>query len=298
MTKLIVDQIQKTGGTEVTLPDGTPSNNQYLQTNGSGVLSYANGPVVPSYNDAIVAGSMPYLFCCNTWYKSGNFSSVGVSSELGDWASSNSTAALYRFQVATGWNPWGVTNEPRYTGYVIPPTLMYATGGRNNDIYVRSFQIYPDTSNRYNYPDAFLSVYFIKNTTSAAISSRTFYMEGSSYRGSSYSGQSGGYFTPNAANGSTVTSLTYTSGYTYTSNSSANNGSFSVTIPANTTIAILIYTSDWYWQESNGYWFQSAHGAYDIVQSFLTTGLEIDIDRTVRAVNNPTRSNNPVDIWN
>ncbi|ETZ04395.1 hypothetical protein K737_301232 [Holospora undulata HU1] len=60
--------------------------------------------------------------------------------------------------------------------------------------------------------------------------------------------------------------------------------SANVLIPAGKTVAILLYSSSYYYTTYYNYYTQFMHWyIYNFKSSFLTTGLEVDVDRTLRA---------------
>ena len=75
---LIVDQIQKTGGstTALTLPTSNASASQYLQNNGAGALSWAT-VAVPAAGG--LAGTQVYTASSNTWTKATREAALGVT---------------------------------------------------------------------------------------------------------------------------------------------------------------------------------------------------------------------------
>jgi hypothetical protein len=148
---------------------------------------------------------------------------------------------------------------------------------------------YTYSTSQYTYPYAALGCLFIKNKTTSSISS-TINFGGSSYSGS-YGGASVFVGVPNHSG----QMITWTNAYSYTSSSSNFSNSASITIPAKTTVVILLYTSSYYIASPTN----SSSTAYGYHASFLgwyihsirsvtlQSGLEIDVEKTVRAWQSP-----------
>ena len=284
MTKLVVDQIQRPSGATIELPSASPTGNQYLQTDGAGLLSFTNQSTVTGI-DAAPAGSVPFIFAVQASYMSGNSGAGGISSELGDFSANTEANRRIAFAIATGRHPYGRLNGPGYANYQIPPMVSYAMGGRST-AFMRHQQTYGETSTRYNYPDKIYSVIFFKNPTASSITA-TIGARGSAYAGASYDGQSVSQFTPNAI--TSPTSLTYTNLWTYQSTATSASTTFSITVAAGYTVALVYYSSYRNYANPSQYCFYGANGFYDLNVAFAA-GLVIDIPRTFKAISNPNRS--------
>lgn len=300
MSKIFVDQIQKSGQTALSLPNTTSTNaSQYLQVNAAGQLYWSNGPVVIQPDVLIQTGSSPMIFAIASDYTSNWVSSRTYTSELGQWYNSG---AEIKLGIATG-RYSGATNNSVYNNYKLFPSIQFITGSRGEFAYVQDeMNMYGGTSNMYTYPDKMLGMIFVKNTTGAPIT-RTFYCRVSAYWNSGYEGSNITLMVPDAtntqiaANPASITALTSTN-ISANSSTSANldmNGS--ITIPADTTVCINCYSTPRFVTSSYDYQFQYQFRVYDFFTNFMTTGLEVDIARTVKAIQNPTNSNSVLSIW-
>jgi hypothetical protein len=291
MTKLVVDQIQKSGGPVLTLPTASPTNGQYVSSNANGELSFTAAPTATPGVPAIDPSSLPYIFAVTTGYWSDSSGNYGWSTELGQWYSNNSSYGAYMLGMATGRHDFGSSNGPNYSNYTYPPEVFYMRGTRGETTFAEDSTRYANTSDRYNYPDKMLTVVFIKNNTSADITT-TAYFAGTSYWGSGYEGGQLFTMTPNAANASpsSITSLSYQSLWNYSSNTARFSTNASITVPADKTIALVLYTSGYYYANSSGYHAMYANGFYNMVSNTLTTGLSVDVPRTIKAITNPNKA--------
>jgi hypothetical protein len=121
---------------------------------------------------------------------------------------------------------------------------------------------------------------FVKNGTASSIISEI------NFGGSSYSGAYAGASMFVGVPGYETDSITWTNVYSNTASSSGFSSTASVTVPANTTIVVLLYTSSYYITSSTSYYYhaQFINWRLDSVCSgFLVDGLEIDLERTLRA---------------
>ena len=306
MSKIIVDAIQKNGGPKLKLPTVAPTEGQVLSSNISdpNQLEFSNKPanLVGASSWDITAS--PFIFSRHTRYQNSYSGNWGYTSELGQWYSGNHDAKI---GTALGRTPWGQANGGTYNNYSELPSIQYLSSSNGNYSYLRDENEYADSSSRYNYPDALLSVVFVKNTTGADIT-RPFYFSGSSYWNSGYEGACISTAVPDAtnaqilANPSAITTLSQSDVWSYTSNTSNFNISQNITVPAGKTILIFCYSSGHYYTSSNGYIFFMRHELYNFFSDFLTTGLEVDVPRTIKALQNPnklsyTDTAGKTDIW-
>ncbi|WCR59652.1 MAG: hypothetical protein PG978_001100 [Wolbachia endosymbiont of Ctenocephalides felis wCfeF] len=156
--------------------------------------------------------------------------------------------------------------------------------GKNGTfIYRELYSRYTVSSNEYSYPYALLGVIFVKNSTNSEIT-RTLNFVGTSYWSSQYEGAGAFVGTPNNTNKGQVSSISWQNIYNLGSSNSGFSSSGGVVIPSNKTVAILFYTSPYYYTSSNNYYTQFMQwGVYNFRSNFLTTGLEIDVERTLKA---------------
>lgn len=299
MSKITADQIKHPNGPALTLPNTKASENkkQYLTCDTSGNLFWTDLPSQKVGKTFTQANSSPFIFAHLANYINGYHAGNGYTftSEIPAIYSGGVT----QLQILTGRN----SNDRMYsTQFVIPPRIEYITGSRGEFSYSTEQTTYADTSSKFNYPDRLMGVIFVKNTTQTNIS-RTIYGGFSCFWNSGYEGAAAFLLTPNAtntqisANNQSITSLAETTAYQTTASSAATSSSATITIPADKTVAILYSNPPYYATNSSGYQFAFLFRIYDFFQSTMTTGLEIDIIRTNRALQNPIHSESVVDIW-
>ncbi|WP_264707128.1 hypothetical protein [Wolbachia endosymbiont (group A) of Acrocera orbiculus] len=237
-------------------------------------------------------GSLPFLFGVlgrkNNYFGHGTF-----TTELGRW-SSDITKTDYMLQLLAGSH----TYDTDYVSFYRPRQLSFIEGSKGTFIYgelcTKSFSGSYDEI--YYYPYAALGVVFIKNTTNVNIN-KTIEFVGSSYSSTEYGGAGLFVGTPDNTNSnkSRISRIIWKNVYQYTSSDSKLAGSGNVEIPAGKTVATLLYTSSYLCsrtQVSQGmlasnYVYNYGQfiqwGIYNIRSNFLTTGLEVDVERTLRA---------------
>ncbi|WP_341817227.1 hypothetical protein [Wolbachia endosymbiont (group A) of Agelastica alni] len=236
-------------------------------------------------------GSLPFLFGVlsrgNNYYGHGAF-----TTELGGW-SGDITKTDYMLQLLAGSH----TYDTSYVSFYRPRQLSFIEGNKGTFIYGESYTSSDSTSRDriYYYPYAALGVMFVKNTTSSDIT-RTLNFVGTSYWSSGYEGAGAFVGTPDNTNynKSRVSRITWKNVYQYTSSTSTFAASGNVEIPAGKTVAVLLYTSSYLdsrGKVSEGLLSGNVYiygqfiqwGIYNIRNNFLTAGLEVDVERTLRA---------------
>ncbi|WP_265034129.1 hypothetical protein [Wolbachia endosymbiont (group B) of Phalera bucephala] len=239
----------------------------------------------------IEPGALPFLFGVlgrkNNYFGHGTF-----TTELGRW-SSDITKTDYMLQLLAGSH----TYNTDYVSFYRPRQLSFIEGSKGTFIYgelcTKSFSGSYDEI--YYYPYAALGVVFVKNTTNVNIN-KTMEFVGSSYSSTEYGGAGLFVGTPDNTNSnkSSISKIVWKNVYQYTSSDSKLAGSGNVEIPAGKTVAILLYTSSYLYsrtQVSQGmlasnyvhnYGQFIQWGIYNIRSNFLTTGLEVDVERTLR----------------
>ncbi|WP_265024107.1 hypothetical protein [Wolbachia endosymbiont (group A) of Epagoge grotiana] len=240
----------------------------------------------------IEPGALPFLFGVlgrkNNYFGHGTF-----TTELGRW-SSDITKTDYMLQLLAGSH----TYNTDYVSFYRPRQLSFIEGSKGTFIYgelcTKSFSGSYDEI--YYYPYAALGVVFVKNTTNVNIN-KTMEFVGSSYSSTEYGGAGLFVGTPDNTNSnkSSISKIVWKNVYQYTSSDSKLAGSGNVEIPAGKTVAILLYTSSYLYsrtQVSQGmlasnyvhnYGQFIQWGIYNIRSNFLTTGLEVDVERTLKA---------------
>ncbi|WP_353271872.1 hypothetical protein [Wolbachia endosymbiont (group A) of Nomada goodeniana] len=250
-------------------------------------------------------GSLPFLFGVlgrkNNYFGHGTF-----TTELGKW-SSDITKTDYMLQLLAGSH----TYNTDYVSFYRPRQLSFIEGSKGTFIYgelcTKSFSGSYDEI--YYYPYAALGVVFVKNTTNVNINKAIEFV-GSSYSSTEYGGA--GLFVGTSdntnSNKSSISKIVWKNVYQYTSSDSKLAGSGNVEIPAGKTVAILLYTSSYLYsrtQVSQGmlasnyvhnYGQFIQWGIYNIRSNFLTTGLEVDVERTLKAWQCPGLSST-CEIW-
>lgn len=150
-----------------------------------------------------------------------------------------------------------------------------------------------------------LGVIFVKNTTNQNIS-RTINFVGSAGGNAKAELLVG---TPDNTNDnkSRILRIAWKSVYKYTNYSSEFTGSGNIEIPAGKTAAILLHTASYLDSRgkiSEGMLSGDVHiysqfiqwGIYNIRNNFLSTGLEVDVERTLRAWQCPGLTNT-YELW-
>lgn len=236
-------------------------------------------------------GSLPFLFGVlgrgNNYYGHGIF-----TTELGQW-SSDITKTDYMLQLLSGSH----TYDTDYVSFYRPRQLSFIEGSKGTFIYGELYTNSFSSSNYqiYYYPCAALGVMFVKNTTSRDIT-RTLNFVGTSYWSSGYEGAGAFVGTPDNTNASKsrISKIIWKNVYQYTSSSNKFSASGNVEIPAGKTVAVLLYTSSYLHSRtkvSEGAFSGDVYtygqfiqwGIHNIRNNFLTAGLEIDVERTLKA---------------
>ncbi|KLT22775.1 putative phage protein [Wolbachia endosymbiont of Armadillidium vulgare str. wVulC] len=250
----------------------------------------------------VESGSLPFLFGVlgrkNNYFGHGTF-----MTELGKW-SSDITKTDYMLQLLAGSHIY----DTDYVSFYRPRQLSFIEGNKGTfiygELYTNSFSSSHDSI--YYYPYAALGVVFVKNTTNVNINKAIEFV-GSSYSSTEYGGAGLFVGTPDNTNKSRISKIIWKNVYQYTSSSGKLAGSGNVEIPAGKTVAILLYTSSYLYSRTKvsegvlsgdvytyGQFIQ--WGIYNIRSNFLTTGLEVDVERTLRAWQCPGLTNT-YELW-
>ncbi|WP_353278882.1 hypothetical protein [Wolbachia endosymbiont (group A) of Udea olivalis] len=228
----------------------------------------------------VESGSLPFLFGVLSRNNDYNWGSGHFTTELGKWYIDTSYTNNM-FSLIVGCHNYS-TN---YVSFYKPPSIYFIQGKNGTFIYRELYSRYTASSNEYSYPYALLGVIFVKNTASSNIT-RTLNFVGSASWSSQYEGAGAFVGTPNNTNTNKgqISSISWQNIYNLGSSSSGFSSSGGVVIPSNKTVAILFYTSPYYYTSSNNYYTQFMQwGVYNFRSNFLTTGLEIDVERTLKA---------------
>lgn len=267
--------IDSTGQTQLQALTGLVSNFASINDipNGSSIMTEV------AKRNMVEPGALPFLF--GVLSRQNDYWGYGdLTTQLGVWYN-NTTNADYMLQLLAGAHP----QSTNYAGFYRPPQIYFLQGNNGMFIHKEMYVKYTVSTNEYNYPYAALGVIFVKNTTNADIT-RTFYCGGSSYWSSGYEGLGVFVCTPNNtnANKSSITAVTWTNIYNYAASTSNIASSANVLIPAGKTVAILLYSSAYYYTTYYNYYTQFMHWyIFNFRSAFLTTGLEVDVERTLKA---------------
>ena len=271
MSKIVVDQVQKSGAPAFTLPlaDGTAG--QSMVTNGAGQLSFATPTdvVVPA-DSANIYGSVFSASARGNIYSTGEWTSSGPNStyQNATAAGSNATYTHMSFNMFLGDGYPGGTTQIMYSGDfrgLDYRTILYSGNDRLGHNQRELFYYENNTS----WGGVSWHVMPVRNTTGASIT-RTLNFMYSAY--DTANGAALGYYTPNAATYAATTGGTWTQPFTSTSNT-ITNSSASIVIPANTTVLVMLVTSHNY---QTTYYFKESSMFYGL-STFFGTGLVCDL---------------------
>jgi len=275
MSRIFADQIQKPSGTAFSLPVGNGANNQFIQTDGQGNLSFEN-PVVYQPGET-------YLVAPESAYNIGTVSTHTDRYQIystGEWSSSSSWTTYSNYQIhqdnsaiqfwnmllGDGYSNASATSEFMQGGdseFEMSRRVQFASGNRvgyRRDVYHRD--------NATNYAGHTFRVLPIRNTNSGSVSVSVTGVV-SNYWESGYEGAVLASFVPNAGKYSAVTSVVGTSMANVTSNNiRAKELTGSVTIPAGTTALIALTSTDWY---ETTYRFKDCNLFYKLHETFTGT---------------------------
>lgn len=254
MSRIFADQIQKSGGTAFSLPVASGTSGQFIQTDGSGNLSFAN----PTVNQP----SSTWLVAPESTYTIGTVVSHSDRQNIystGEWSSSGPWTTYYNYDIHADnnaiqfWNMLlgdGYGNNPSTTEHMmgadteseLPRRVQFANGNRVG--YTRDILHWDNDSSSTGHSFRCLP---LRNTNSGSVSVPVSGFV-SNYWSSGYEGASLSVFTPNTSKYSTVTSV---KGEKLANITSGNNTrmkelSGSVTIPANTTVLVALSSTDQY----------------------------------------------------
>lgn len=271
MSKIVVDQIQKSGSVALTLPTADGTAGQSMVTDGAGQLSFSTPTIPPVLADsANIYGSVFTASARGNIYSTGQWTSSGPNStyQNATAAGSNATYTHQSFNMFLGDGYPGGTSENMYSGDfrgLDYRTILYSGNNRLGHNYRELFYYQNNTS----YGGVSWHVMPVRNTTGSSIT-RTLNFMYSAY--DTYNGAALGYYTPNAATYAATTGGTWTQPFTYTSNTISSSSS-SIVIPANTTVLVMLVTSHNY---QTTYYFKESSMFYGL-SAFFGTGLVCDL---------------------
>ena len=278
MSKLIIDQIQRSGGSAISFPatDGTAG--QFLVTDTSGNLSFANTYTFPGISSLLLTpegvGNVGTIV---THTERQNTYSTGEWGSSGPWTTYNNNQAhldssLIQFVnmlLGDGMSASGTSetfigdSDKEYTR-----RLEFASGNRVG--YARDQFYYDNTTGNAGHSFRMMPV---RNTTSAAITV-TFSGYVSDYWSSGYEGTDLFIIAPNAGLYSAVTSITTTSLATSSTTTRQTSLTGTYSIPANTTVLVCLTSTDQY---QTTYRFKDTNFFYGLSTTFTNAGIICDM---------------------
>jgi hypothetical protein len=273
MSVIQADQIQKPGGATFTLPIVAPINDQFLQTDGQGNLSFQQPTLpVPGITSLVAPEGVGSVGSIITHTDRQNIYSTGEWGSSSSWTTwsatqnhvDNSAIQYLNMQFGDGYAFSGTSQymQGADAENELPRRLQFANGNRMG--FSRDVFHYDNSTGNAGHS---LRMMPLRNTTSTS-ASVTVSGYCSSYYESGYDGAQLFYFTPNTSTYSTVTSVTGTSVANFQSNTRQTNLTGSVTIPANTTILVCLVSTDWY---ETTYRFKDHNFFYNLNNVFTPT---------------------------
>lgn len=249
MSKIIVDQIQSTGGTAFSLPATDGGVDYNLKTDGSGNLSWvapaaAPAPIVEDTHrivGTVVSGSSR-----DNVYSSGEWSSQGPwTSYYNTWQDVNSRIQGINMFMGDGYPNTGATTQNFYVNDGMHNESRKLEFAHNSRVGFRNKDYFEYDNNTTAYSGIHIRALPVRNTTGADIT-RSIGVYASAYD-NAYGGAAFYSFVPDAENYSEVTGGTWTDLNTATTSSSQNNfGVTSVVIPAGKTTILFLASSTVY----------------------------------------------------
>lgn len=276
MSRIFADQIQKPSGTAFSLPVGNGANNQFIQTDGQGNLSFEN-PVIYQPGET-------WLVAPETMYNVGTVSTHTDRNQIystGEWTSSSSWTTynnseihadnhaiqFWNMLLGDGYSNASATTERMQGGdseFEMSRRVQFASGNRVGH---RRDVLHWDNST--NYSGHTFRCLPIRNTNSGSVSVSVSALV-SNYWESGYEGSCLASFVPNAGKYSTVTAVVGTklANLTSSNNNRAKEITGSVNIPGATTALIGLSSTDWY---ETTYRFKDCNLFYKLHETFTGT---------------------------
>ena len=236
-------------------------------------------------------GSLPFLFGVLSRYNDSDRGHGYFKSDLGQWYN-DTTKTDHMLSLLAGAHSY----ETSYVGFYRPPSIYFLQGRKGTFIYRGSYT-HNTIDDAVSYPYALLGVIFVKNTTKADIT-RTLNFVGSSYWESGYEGAGMFVGIPDNTNVNKgeISKITWKNIYSHSSSSTGFSHSSSIITPAGKTVAILFYSSSYFYARLIIRFQFMQWGIYNFRSNFLTTGLEVDVERTLKAWQCPGLANT-YEIW-
>jgi len=292
MSKIVVDQVQKSGGPALTLPTADGTAGQYMQTNGTGTLSFSTPTApVPLPNDSsLVIGMIRSSSAQANTYSTPAWTSDGPNGVL-----NQSTIGTDATSRGMAWNMLLGDGYPNGTSQIMYTNnregnyqreVLFANNQRLG--HVRAVNYY-DNNTTNNYTGLTWSCIPIRNTTAASITRSLSFYYSSDF--SSYGGAAIALFTPNATTYSATSSGTWTGLFSSQSDQTSTT-SASVIVPANTTVLLFAGTSHQY---VTTYQFFDYHMYYGL-STFFAGDLVCDLRMlgSLEYARSPTNTNTTI----
>ncbi len=274
MSKIIVDQLQTTGGTAFTLPTTDGAANQYLSTNAAGVLGWQSQPTPPVNtvlpdDDYRIVGTLLSGSSRDNIYSTGEWSSSGPwTTYYNTWQDTSSRIQGINMFMGDGKGSSASSSD-----------IFYVNDGMHNETRKLEFA-YSDRVGHHrkdyfeydnstgNYSGIHIRALPIRNTTAVNITrSINAY---ASAKDDGYGGSAVYLFTPDNTDYSAVTGGTWTDvNTTGSSDSDTNHGTTSIVIPANKTVVLFLVSATRY---QTTYRMKSTNMFTDLNTFFPSTG--------------------------
>lgn len=279
MSKIVVDQVQKSGGVALTLPTADGASGQFLTTDGAGNLSFSapNIPATPTWLPLApegrgIVGSITSSTQRSNIYSTPEWGTTGPSgSNFTNNALHQDPNMIQFMNMLLG---DGLGNGGTSNGFIgdtegaLNRQLRFANGNR---LGARRDQFYYDnaTSNSGHT----WQVMPIRNTSNAGISVA---LAGytSDYWSAGYEGSQLLVIAPNTSAYSTVTSVTGTSLSTTSNSTEQNNLTGNFTVPANTTVLAVLACTHSY---QTTYRFKDTNYFYNLSTTFTSSSIICDM---------------------
>lgn len=299
MGKLIVDQIQKPGGSTFTLPTTAAAGSLYSDASGNLSISALKPTPVESVNTVgmiVSSTSQANTYGGPAWTSDGPGGQIYQARYVGNTTTdAYSTGTAFNMVMGDG-NPIG-SSDRMFVYNRNGDILRQVYYANNKRLGHNRHNQYYDNNTTDDYTGATMSVMPIRNTTGSAITRNFVFYHSSDF--SSYGGAALAVFTPtNGVAYSAVAGGAWAQPYTYTSSTNNVAASASVTIPANTTVLLLLATTHNY---NTTYRYHDSHYYYNldtVIDGSLICDLRmLETLRTNRNTANGTNSVSPVSYY-
>lgn len=279
MSKIVVDQVQKSGGVALTLPTADGTSGQFMATDGAGNLSFAapNIPSIPTWLPLApegkgIVGSIVSSTQRSNIYSTPEWTTTGPSGS--NFVNNSLHTDPNMIQFMTMLLGDGLSNAGTSNGFIgdtegaLNRQLRFSNGNRLGH---RRDQFYYD--NATNYTGHTWQVMPIRNTSGAGISVA---LAGytSDYWSASYEGSQLLVIAPNTSAYSTVTAVTGTSIGITSNTTEQNNLTGNFTVPANTTVLVVLSCTHQY---QTTYRFKDTNYFYNLGTTFTSPSIICDM---------------------